>query len=114
VHELSIAQSLVEVAESAAREANAQRVITVHLRIGKMAGIVLTALEFGYEIVTQGTMLEGSRLEVVEVPVTIFCPQCQKEVELDGNQLLRCPECATLSADVRQGRELELASLEIE
>ena len=68
-------------------------VTTVHLRLGQLSGVVPDALLFGYDITTQGTRLEGSRLEIVEAPVIVFCPQCQAKHSLPDIQLFRCPVC---------------------
>jgi hydrogenase nickel incorporation protein HypA/HybF len=61
----------------------------------------------------QGTMLDGSRLVIQEVPIVIFCTSCSAERELPGVQRFRCPVCDTPSGDIRRGRELEVASIEI-
>ena len=114
MHELSIARSLVETVEDAVSSPPIQRVIAVHLHVGALAGVVRSALDFCYEIATRDTLLEGSRLVVHELPVVIFCPQCQREVELPSIQRFRCPVCDTPSGDVRSGQELEVHSLEVE
>lgn len=116
MHELSIAYSLVETAAEAAQNAGARKVNTVFLRLGPLSGVVKGALMFSYDIATQGTLLEGSELVVRELPVMIYChsESCKKEVELPSIQSFRCPICNQLSDDVRQGRELEIESLEIE
>ncbi len=114
MHELSIAYSLVEMAGESAREAGAVRVRAVHLRLGALSGVVRGALEFGYEIATADTLLAESRLHVKELPVRVYCGVCRKEVELKSVQRFRCPECDTPSGDIRQGRELEIESIEIE
>lgn len=111
---MSIANALVETAVEAARAAGASKVIAVHLRLGQMAGVVRSALDFCYELTTQGTLLEGSRLEIEPLPVQIYCPTCQQVVELPSVQWFHCPRCNTPSADIRQGKELEIDSLEIE
>lgn len=113
MHELSLAYSLVEAAEAAARRANAAEVIAVYMRIGELAGVVEDALRFGYDIATKGTLLEGSRLEIETLPVVVFCPTCKAEVTLDSIQSFRCPICGTLTGDLRQGKELEIVSMEI-
>jgi len=59
-------------------------------------------------------MLGGSKLIVEELPVVIFCEICGKNVELPGIQSFRCPVCNTPSAAIRQGKELEVRSIEIE
>lgn len=114
MHELSIALNLVEIAEDAARAAHATRVSVVRLRLGEMAGVVKDALFFAYDIATQDTLLAGSRLEIEDVPLVIYCATCATERQLPSMQLFACPVCGMPSADVRQGRELEIVSLEIE
>lgn len=114
MHELSIVHGIVEAASDAARRSNALRVTAVHLRVGKLAGVVTDALLFSYDISTQGTLLEGSRLIVEELPVVIYCAPCNAERELPGIQRFRCPVCDTPSASIRQGKELEIESIEID
>ncbi len=87
------------------------RVSEVHLRLGRLAGVVQESLHFGYDIVTQDTLLAGSRLVIEELPIIIFCPTCDREVQLPGIQSFRCPNCGTPSGDIRQGQELELHSI---
>lgn len=114
MHELSIIQNVVSVAVEAAEEAHASRVLSVTLRVGALAGVVRDALLFSYDVASAGTLLEGSKLLVEELPVVIHCPQCQQDRELPGIQSFRCPVCNAHSGDVRQGRELEITRMELE
>ncbi len=114
MHELSVAHNLIETAEKAARKAEATRVQAVHLRLGKLSGIVKDALLFSYEVATLGTLLEGSKLIVEELPVIVYCAACKTETILLDIQRFRCSVCNSPTGDIRQGRELELVSLEIE
>ncbi|KAB2867089.1 MAG: hydrogenase maturation nickel metallochaperone HypA [Anaerolineae bacterium] len=114
MHELSIAQNLVEIANTAAQQANVQRVTAVRLQLGVLSGVVKDSLLFCYDIANAGTLLEGSKLLIEELPVIIYCPQCQQTVALETVQAFRCPVCGTFSSDIRQGRELEILSLEAE
>jgi hydrogenase nickel incorporation protein HypA/HybF len=110
VHELSIAHSLVEMVQQQLPP-GVTRVTAVDLRLGAMAGVVRGALEFCYGIATEGTPLQGSALRIEELPVVIHCPVCAADQALEG-VAFRCPVCGTLSGDIRQGRELDLASIE--
>jgi hydrogenase nickel incorporation protein HypA/HybF len=111
MHELSIALSLVELADGAARRAGAARVIAVQLRLGAMAGVVREALEFSFPLAAAGTALEGARLEIEELPLVIACAPCGQELRPATPGSFRCPRCGTPSAAIVQGRELELVSL---
>jgi len=112
MHELSIAYSIVQAADQAAVEANIPHVDAVHLVLGALSGVVKEALLFSYDIATQGTRLEGSRLEIRENPVVVYCSTCQKEQTLPTIQRFRCPTCNTPCMDIRQGKELEIVGLE--
>jgi hydrogenase nickel incorporation protein HypA/HybF len=114
MHELSIVQSVVDSVITWLEDQPAARIKTVTLRIGALSAVVEDSLQFGYEIATGGTPLEGSKLVVHQQPVVIFCQACDQSAELDTVQIFRCPRCNTPSGDIRKGRELEIESLEIE
>jgi hydrogenase nickel incorporation protein HypA/HybF len=113
MHELSIAHSIVEMAQEALQTAGPVRVEAVHVRIGALAGVVADALSFGWGVATQGTRLEGARLLVEELPVIIACDGCGQRSTLEGSYPLLCPSCGRLTNQIVQGRELELWSIEI-
>lgn len=111
MHELSIACSIVETAVTTARENNVTKVDAVHLKLGQLSGVIKEALLFAYDIATENTLLAGSTLEIEEVPVVVWCPHCQQEQPLPNAQYLCCPICNTPTAQIIQGREMELVSL---
>ena len=114
MHELSLVQGIVEQAVNAAAQSRAARVVAVRLRVGRLSGVDPGALVSSYEVASRETILEGSRLDIVDVPLVVWCAYCLREVELPGVQRLRCPTCDTLCGEIRQGKELEVAALEIE
>ena len=114
MHELSIVASVVDtVTESVAAYPGA-RVLEVRLRVGALASVVVESLEFCWGIATEGTPLEGAKLRVKTLPVVMHCEPCGQDVELAGVQSFRCPRCGEPASDLRQGRELEIDSIEID
>jgi hydrogenase nickel incorporation protein HypA/HybF len=114
VHELSIATSIVEsVTESAAAYPGA-RVKEVRLRVGALASVVEDSLNFCWELATEGSPLAGAKLVINMLPVIVHCDGCGVDTEIAGVQSFRCPRCGELAADLRQGRELEIESIELE
>jgi hydrogenase nickel incorporation protein HypA/HybF len=113
MHELSIAISIVEMAEEAA-ERHAGSVAAVHLKLGRLSGVVKEALLSSYEMACQDTPLAGSRLLVEELPIIVYCAQCQARHQLNSPQWLCCPVCGAPTAEVVQGRELEVSALEMQ
>jgi len=114
MHELSIAMSMVEMATEECLRLGAERVNALHLKLGLLSGVVKDALLFSYEIACDHTPLQGSRLLIEDVPVKVYCPNCNSEKTLDSIQLFACPACGALTPEVIEGRELLVVAMEIE
>lgn len=113
MHELSIAMSIVDAALEEARQRRVH-VTAVHLRLGALSGVVKDALLFSYEVACQDTPLVGSQLVVEEMPVIVFCSQCNESRTLPSVQMFTCPNCGAPTGNIIQGRELEVFALEVE
>ena len=112
MHELSIAMSIIEMAQEEAERRKVE-IDAVHLELGMLSGVVKEALLFSYEIACDGTPLQGSRLVVKEIPIEVYCPTCDKQQTLNSMQWFCCPECSTPTSEVIHGRELAITALEI-
>ncbi len=84
MHELSIAMSIVELAQEEL-ERRGGRINAVHLKLGALSGVVKEALLSSYEMACEDTPLQGSRLVFEEIPVVVFCSRCK-----DGEPSVRC------------------------
>jgi hydrogenase nickel incorporation protein HypA/HybF len=114
MHELSIVASVVDTVTESLTAYKGARVVEVRLRVGALASVVVESLEFCWGIATEGTALEGSKLVVKSLPVVMRCVPCGRDVELEGVQSFRCPNCGEPCSNLRQGRELEIDSIEID
>ena len=114
MHELSIVSSIVDSVTERLAAYPGARVKEVRLRVGALASVIEDSLQFCYGIATEDTPLQGSALIVKILPVVAYCAKCEKDVEIDSLQSFRCPVCGEPVSDLRQGRELEIESIEIE
>jgi hydrogenase nickel incorporation protein HypA/HybF len=114
MHELSIAMSIVEMAEEESDQRGGARVNAVHLKLGRLAGVVKDALLSSYELACEGTGLQGSRLVIEEIPIVVYCPKCESPREIESVQWFACPECQGAVSEVIHGRELQVFALEIQ
>jgi hydrogenase nickel incorporation protein HypA/HybF len=78
-----------------------------------LSGVVPEALQFAFEAVTAGTLAEHATLTIEHFPARFWCQTCQTEFEA-AKMFSECPECHNSSAELRSGRQMELASMEIE
>ena len=114
MHELSIAMSMIEMAAEEAERRGGVRVHAIHLKLGKLSGVVREALDFSYTVACEGTRLEGSQLVIEEVPVMVYCPVCEAESALASLQHFCCAKCNAPTSQIVQGKELEVTALELE
>ena len=106
-------ESALGMASEQARQAGAKRVYLLRLRVGALSGAVPEALQFAFESLSPGTLMEGAELGIEEVPARFYCRNCSVEFTA-GRMYSECPKCQRASGEIRAGRELELASMEIE
>ena len=112
MHELSIAMGIVDAATEEAQSRGIQ-VRAVHLRLGALSGVVKEALLFSYEVACGGTVLEGSRLVVKDIPIEVFCPGCKLPKTLKSMQWFYCPDCGAATSEILHGKELVITALEL-
>ena len=110
MHELAIAESIVEITS---RQANGRRVTKVHLKVGHLRQVVPSALAFSFELVAQDTSVEGAELEMEEVPAIGMCHGCGAESRLKEFPL-QCQACGGFELQILEGEELFVEFLELE
>ncbi len=114
MHELGLVRSILEIAEAHARQAGAQAIREIGLRVGALSGVDSSALEFAFEAAKQGTLAEQGRLVVQWVPLLAFCEDCGLEFEVSSPfAIALCPVCHQAVASLKQGQELEVDYLEV-
>jgi hydrogenase nickel incorporation protein HypA/HybF len=110
MHELAIAESVVDIA---VRHAAGRRVTRVELEVGHLRQVVPAALEFAFELVARGTPVEGAELSMREVRAAGRCRSCGADTELPGFPLA-CGSCGGFDVEVTRGEELRVDSLELD
>ena len=112
MHEMALAESMLEIVEAAARDNGAARVKGVWLEIGALSHVVPEALRFCFDAVTRGSVADGAALTIVETPGSAWCMQCSETVPLAqlGDA---CPRCSGYQLTVTQGDAMRVKEIEI-
>lgn len=113
MHELSIAQNIVDIVAQHVAERELPGVRTVRLRIGAVAGIVPDSLEFSFGVITAGTPLAQAALAIETIPFTVRCNTCGQESQNEQG-VTRCSSCGSNDTTVVSGTEMQVASIELE
>jgi len=113
MHELSIAQSIIEIVEDNIKNQTDPKVKSVFMKVGKMSNVVVDSLKFGFDTLISGTNLEGANLVIEEIPIKIKCKNCYKESELIHYNFI-CKNCKSTSVEMISGNELTVSEIELE
>ncbi len=113
MHELSIAASIVELAEEYAAKESAKSITKIEIEIGVLSGIVLDSLNFAMEFAVKNTILEHAEILIIEIPGKAKCNSCNAIFDL-SDLLTPCPECSTFNPEIIQGKEMRVCSITIE
>ncbi|NLG96337.1 MAG: hydrogenase maturation nickel metallochaperone HypA [Chloroflexi bacterium] len=113
MHELAVTESILDIAIKHAQQAEASRVTDLYLVIGRLSSIVDESVQFYWDLLTQGTLCEGSQLHFQREPAQMSCLDCRSEYKLEG-ELTPCPKCGSARVHVISGDQFYLESIEIE
>jgi hydrogenase nickel incorporation protein HypA/HybF len=112
MHEVGLMQNALAIALDYAIREQASCIHQIALRVGDLSGVELDALRFAFDVVTQGTIAEQAQLRIESCSTLCYCNRCQAKFQ-PIEMGYECPNCQTWSTSVIQGKELELASLEV-
>jgi len=113
MHEMALAESIVQLVEDAARADGCTKVKAVWLEIGQLAAVEKEALRFCFDAVTHDSIAEGARLEIVETPGQGWCMKCERNVAITALHE-PCPVCGSYQIQVTGGSEMRVKELEVE
>ncbi len=113
MHEMSIAQSIIEILREEMRKCDAEALKSIRLKIGRMSAVVPDSLSFCFELITEGTDMEGAELIMDIIPLTGLCDSCGTEFEIE-DYAFECPACGSKKIDTIAGRELSIVEIEVE
>lgn len=111
MHELSITQSILEIALRHADEA--ARITRLNLVIGELSSIIGDSVQFYWDIISKGTVAEGAILHFERIKARFRCSDCEKEFEPNSGNF-ECPYCGSYQVELVTGREFQLESIEVE
>ncbi len=113
MHEMSLTESIVEIAVETAKREGASRVRRVFVDVGALSHVEPEALLFCFSAVSAGTIAEGATLEIARIPGAGWCMDCGKTVQLD-QRFGPCPECGRFHVQMTAGDEMRVREMEVE
>ena len=120
MHELSVALRIVEALdEELAEEADLfdsgeLAVSAVTIQVGALTGLVPEALQFAWDMATENSRLQGSRLNIEWIDAAGYCSECKADRTITNLQSFRCPVCRTLIEQIVGGNEMEILTMEVQ
>jgi len=113
MHEMSLAQNILDIARKAAVQHQAKRIVRISIRAGQLRGIIPEQLRFCFGFVAKDTIAEGSELLVRTLPIQARCKGCRSLFFVQEYKFV-CSECGGEDVEVVQGMELLVENIEVD
>lgn len=113
MHEMAIAQGILDIVLKIATENKAVKVTGIKLLIGQMTQVEPESLKFGFAALSMRSIAEGADVEIKIVPLVAQCNRCRQKFPVEGYCFI-CPNCKSVSVTLVSGRELAVEYLEVE
>ncbi len=111
MHELSLAQNVIQILCEEAESHQIQHIHTIKLQVGLLRGVVPDLLKSCLGFASEGTVAEKAAVEIEEIPGRARCPRCGLEFGID-DILICCPQCEQVGGDILAGEELKVVEFE--
>lgn len=113
MHELSIVENILEIAEENAKKIQAKIVQEIEMDIGELSGVDYDAMEFALQHAYKNEMFKNVNFIINRIPAKARCNICFHEFEL-SNYYEACPQCGKFEHDIFQGKELKVKAIKID
>ena len=112
MHEMTIAQNLIEIIKDEMIRHDARALKSVRLRIGKLSAISPESLSFCFEVMTSGTEMDGAELIIDIITLKGMCRVCEKTFEIQ-DYAFECPHCGSSNIETVAGQDLSIVEMEV-
>ena len=113
MHEMSLCEGVIQVIEQQADEQNFNKVTTVWLEIGALAGVEIEAMRFSFDAIARDTIVDAAKLEIIHVEGHAECPICKQQTIISARHDL-CPKCGHYPLNILAGEEMRIKELEVQ
>ena len=113
MHELSVTQSILEIALRHAQKSDAKRITDVHIVMGELSTMLDDSVQFYWDMIAEGSLAAGATLHFKRVPAELQCMVCSEKYRPDGKEIV-CPNCGSVGAKIVAGEEFFVEAIDVE
>ncbi|HWS48805.1 MAG TPA: hydrogenase maturation nickel metallochaperone HypA [Candidatus Methanoperedens sp.] len=113
MHELSIAQSILDTVRTNLRDKKTVIVKKIHISLGVLSGVEKESLQFNFDLIPKDKLFKNVKLLIKENVLEVYCPKCKQKTKIKNSFVLKCAHCGNLTSDIVKGRELTVDKIEI-
>ena len=113
MHEMTLAINIVKIACKTANQNGADKINSIEVEVGKLAGVLEDSLAFCFEAARNNSIAKDAQLKILTIPGKAHCIACDDSFDTDTFFTL-CPECDGIAIDIIQGKDLRIKSINVD
>lgn len=110
MHELSLCTEMVRTLENLMDEEGLHKIQKIKLQVGEVTGVLPRFMQDCWGPASEGTRLEGAKLEIEYLPSSARCPKCGEVFHPEHGQTT-CPKCGCKDCPIEKGFEFEITEI---
>lgn len=120
MHELSMAQGILNAVLETAEQNGATDVTEIVIEIGKLAMLNPEQVKFMLDVLSKDTIAENAKIVIENLEVEIECEKCgfKGVADIDDEDhyapMVYCPECANPRIKILNGKDVTVKTISIE
>ncbi len=112
MHELGIAQNILDIVRQSVLKEQIEAVRGIKLRVGQLSGVVPDSLDFCFKAIVSNTEMQRASLSIEQIPTTTECRNCMHRFQVEEFDFT-CPACRSTNLELISGKELEIVEIEL-
>lgn len=112
MHELSVAQNIIEIIRENVPRSDYDNVKRILLEVGEFSGIVADSLQFCFDIIKTDTEFKNAIVQIKKIPFVLYCKNCKTETS-NNSGIRLCSECGGSNTEIISGTEMKITEVEI-
>jgi len=113
MHELPVTQNIINICIEEAEKNGAKKIDKINIVVGALSDIVPDSIHMYFELLTKGTILQGTELKVKKIKARILCKDCGLEEELNKSGF-KCNNCKSENVKILGSSQLYIESMEVD
>jgi hydrogenase nickel incorporation protein HypA/HybF len=112
MHELSVAQNIIDIVRENVPGSDYRHVNNILLEVGEFSGIVADSLLYCFDVIKTDTEFVNAKMEIKKIPFVLYCISCKTKTS-NNSGIRLCGNCGGYDTKIISGTDMKIIEVEV-